>query len=68
MADTPEQIKEHSEDYKEDAWEDYTAGELGMFAHLLRKRATHRTNEKKAEKDRYDADNYEAMLRAKLKN
>lgn len=63
---TPKQIKEHAPRFRPDAWKDYTIGELAMWAHLLRKRADQRIEPEKATKDRADADNYEAMLRAAL--
>ena len=61
---TPDAIKEHAHRFKSDAWKQYTISELAMWVHLLRKRAEHRTEPEKAEKDRADADNYEAMLMA----
>lgn len=60
---TPKQIEEHSERFHHDAWRGYTVGELAMWVHLLRRRADMRTEPEKAQKDRVDADNYEAMLR-----
>ena len=62
-----DELKKHEPDYKPDAWRDYTAGELGMWVHLLRKRAAHRACPIKQAKDEADADNYEAMLREVLK-
>lgn len=64
--ETPESIKPHEGDYQRDAWQDYTAEELRWWVRLLRKRAEMRTDPTKAAKDRYDADNYEAMLDALL--
>ena len=63
---TPNQIETDAERFTPDAWQEYTSGELAMWVHLLRKRADMRTEPDKAEKDRTDADNYEAMLRASL--
>lgn len=60
-------IEKHQEDYKPNAWQNYTLGELAMWVHLLRKRAEHRTNEEKKAKDLYDADNYLWMLKEKMK-
>lgn len=60
-------ISEHQKDYKEGAWKNYTLGELGMWYDLLTKRAGHRTNQEKKEKDLYDAGNYLWMLKEKLK-
>lgn len=64
MPKTPDQIKPLSEDFVDGSWRNYTAFELAMWVHLLRKRASHRTDPEKAEKDRRDADNYNAMLEA----
>jgi hypothetical protein len=64
---TPEQIKPHAVKYNPDAWKDYSISELAMWVHLLRKRATMRTDPDKAAKDRMDADNYESMLRMHLR-
>jgi hypothetical protein len=63
---TPDKIKQHESKFKPDAWKDYTVAELAMWSHLLRKRADHRTDAEKALKDRQDADNYEAMMKAAL--
>jgi len=63
---TPVSIKKHQEDYKPKAWENYTLAELGNWVHLLAMRATHRANEKKREKDLYDAQNYLDMMQEKL--
>lgn len=60
---TPEQIKAHASDYHNGAWRDYAPLELWWWVHLLRKRAGHRTDPVKRDKDAYDASNYEAMLR-----
>jgi hypothetical protein len=59
---TPESIKAHSADYKDQAWKDYTVQELGMFVHLFVKRAKHRLNLDKKAKDLYDAQNYLNMM------
>jgi len=63
---TPDQIKKDEPRFAPDAWKDYTVGELAMWVHLLRKRAEMRTEPEKSAKDRADADNYEAMLKAIL--
>lgn len=60
-------IEKHKEDYKEDAWKNYTITELGNWVHLLCKRAEHRDNNEKAKKDLYDANNYLWMIEQKLK-
>lgn len=58
-------IERHSGDYKADAWKAYSDEELRWWVHLLRKRAEMRTDGPKKDKDLYDADNYEAMLKAR---
>ena len=63
---TPESIKEHAEKYQEGAWRNYGYDELAAWVHLLIKRASHRTQFEKAEKDLDDANNYFEMLRAKF--
>lgn len=65
-ANTPESIKPHAQDYSGRAWENYGFDELGNWIHLLAKRATHRTDERKMAKDLYDAQNYLNMMQAKL--
>lgn len=60
-------IEKHQKDYKPEAWKQYTLGELGMWVHLLTKRAGHRSNQEKREKDLYDASNYLWMLQQKIK-
>lgn len=60
-------IEKHEKDYKPEAWKQYTLGELGMWVHLLNKRAEMRSNQEKEEKDLYDASNYLWMLEQKLK-
>lgn len=63
---TPDAILEHSHKYKEGTWRNYSYEELAQWVSLLTKRAAHRTDFKKAEKDLYDANNYLAMLSAKF--
>ena len=63
---TPEQIKEHAHKYKEGAWRDYSYEELAQWINLLTRRASHRTELKKMEKDLNDANNYLAMLKSKF--
>lgn len=58
-------VAAHEADYKPRAWEEYTAEELGWWVRLLTKRAGHRADAAKREKDLYDAANYQAMLDAK---
>jgi len=63
---TPESIKKHSAHFKNSSWRTYSYEELANWIHLLTKRATHRTNSKKIEKDLYDAQNYLNMMQSKL--
>lgn len=63
---TPENIKSHSEDYKNQAWRQYSLDELGHWVALLAKRSTHRDNAEKRNKDLYDAGNYLSMMQAHL--
>jgi len=66
MAKTPEAIKPHVGDFKPSAWNAYSLLELGMWVHLLAKRAMHRASVPKRQKDLYDAQNYLTMMQAKL--
>ena len=66
MAKVPPEIVEHKDDYKDHIWEQYTLEELGYWVHLFCKRAGHRANQDKAQKDLHDAKNYLAMMREKL--
>lgn len=59
-------LKEHEQDYKAEAWKQYSMAELGQWVNLLCKRAAHRSNPEKREKDLYDAGNYLGMMKAKL--
>lgn len=63
---TPEQIKEHASKYKDGAWRNYSYEELAQWVQLLTKRAAHRMEFEKADKDLHDASNYLAMLQAKF--
>lgn len=63
---TPESIKKHSKEYKNGAWRNYSFQELANFVHLLSKRASHRTDGTKTQKDLYDAQNYLNMMQSKL--
>jgi len=60
-------IERHNEDYKKDAWHEYSLEELGAWVSLLSKRATHRSDLDKAQKDMYDAKNYYRMMGEMLK-
>lgn len=62
---TPEQIKPHADKYKDGTWRNYTYEELAQWVNLLIKRASHRTDVRKAEKDLTDANNYMMMFTAK---
>lgn len=66
MADTPEQIKQHSDKYKNGSWEDYTPEQLAHWVINMGIRATHRSNREKARKDIEDARTYLSMLEAWL--
>ena len=59
---TPESIYPYRGKYKDHSWEDYTPEELGMWVHLFIKRAYHRTQKEKIEKDLTDAQNYLNMM------
>ena len=63
---TPESIKEHQDKYHEGAWRNYGYEELAQWINLLTKRASHRTQFEKAQKDLDDANNYLEMLKAKF--
>jgi len=58
--------KFHKDDYKENAWMNYSYQELADWIHLLVKRAGHRSNSTKLNKDLYDAQNYLDMLKSKF--
>jgi len=62
MLETPESIKSHSGDYHYKSWTNYELSELGMWVHLLVKRAMHRSTKEKALKDLQDAQNYLNMM------
>lgn len=63
---TPESIKEHAHKFHDGAWRNYTYDELAAWVHLLIKRAAHRTQFAKSQKDLDDANNYLEMLKAKF--
>ena len=63
----PTALADHQADYHPKAWEQYTLAELGQWVHLFAKRAAHRANVEKAEKDLYDAQNYLDMMQATIK-
>ena len=66
MAETPRSCQSHQIDYEPSAWEAYTLSELGNWVYLLTKRAEHRTNLAKKDKDLHDAQNYLNMMQSKL--
>ena len=63
---TPEQIKPHADKYKEGTWRNYSYEELAQWINLLTKRAAHRTQFEKSQKDLDDANNYLEMLMSKF--
>ena len=66
MSTQPEQLDQYDAEYKPQAWEAYTLAELGWWVHLFAKRAGHRSDAEKRAKDLNDADNYLAMMKAKV--
>ena len=64
--ETPKGCEEHQPKYKQNAWQLYTIAELGQWVHLFMKRAEHRTDLAKREKDLIDAQNYLHMMQSKL--
>lgn len=60
--ETPASIEKDAAAYKQDAWKQYTPLELGNWVHLLVKRAGHRADVVKREKDLNDAQAYLDML------
>ncbi len=63
---TPESIIEHQSKYQNYAWRQYTVAELGQWVHLLVKRAGHRTDLAKKNKDLVEAQNYLDMMQAHI--
>ena len=63
---TPESAKQYENNYRSEAWQEYTLAELGQWVHLCAKRASHRANADKRSKDLRDAQNYLDMMQAKL--
>lgn len=66
MAKTPNGCVKHQEDYSPKAWEAYSLEELGNWVHLFAKRAQHRSNFAKKDKDLHDAQNYLDMMQSIL--
>jgi len=66
MAETPQSCVEHQDKYPAKAWEGYSLAELGYWVHLLTKRAKHRSDFAKKDKDLLDAQNYLNMMQSKL--
>jgi hypothetical protein len=63
---TPERIKPHADKYHDGAWRKYSYEELAQWVNLLTKRAGHRTQFEKSQKDLDDANNYLEMFKAKF--
>ena len=63
---TPEEIKEHSPRFYDNAWENYSLQELGSWVHLFVKRAYHRREKDKIRKDLTDAENYLQMMQSHI--
>ncbi len=59
---TPKEIVPHAPKYNNNSWQDYTLQELGNWVHLFSKRATHRADPEKRQKDLVDARNYWLMM------
>jgi len=68
MAETklPKSCEEHQPKYHNLAWMQYTLAELGQWVHLFVKRAGHRKDTVKREKDLTDAQNYLDMMQAHI--
>jgi hypothetical protein len=64
--ENPPALLAHEEDYHPEAWHEYTLAELGWWVHLLTKRAGHRKDGPKRDKDLEDAQNYLSMMQAIL--
>ena len=62
----PESCVEHQPKYHSLAWMQYTLAELGQWVHLFVKRAGHRKNAAKRNKDLTDAQNYLDMMQAHI--
>ena len=63
---TPKSIEKYQPEYHLLAWQEYTIMELGAWVHLFVKRATHRTEQAKKDKDLTDAQNYLDMIQAHI--
>ena len=62
-----EMLGEHQSKFKVKSWKNYTDEELRWWITLLRKRAEHRSDKDKRDKDLKDASNYTLMLNESLK-
>jgi len=62
MSELNNMLNEHQKNYHEGAWKDYTVEELEWWVKLFTKRANHRKDPVKKEKDLTDAKNYGMML------
>lgn len=63
---TPKEVQKYAGSYHDGAWRQYEAREFGEWAHLLLKRAVHRTQVEKRKKDLTDARNYALFLLARV--
>jgi len=68
MSELNSMLNEHQKNYHENAWKGYTVEELEWWVKLLNKRATHRKNTQREEKDLTDAKNYSMMLEEARRN
>jgi hypothetical protein len=60
-------LGEHQSKFKVKSWKNYSDEELEWWIKLLRKRAEHRSDEEKRNKDLKDASNYALMLNESMK-
>jgi len=65
-AGTPKGILKYASRYKDGTWRNYSFTELAQWVVLLAKRASHRAKFEDVIKDLDDAENYMAMMNAKL--
>jgi len=65
--DLDNMLNEHQSKFKVKSWKNYTDEELRWWIKLLRKRAEHRSDEEKRDKDLKDASNYALMLSESIK-
>jgi hypothetical protein len=60
-------LKKYEKEYEPEMWREYSMEELMWWVLNLTRRATHRTNLKKALKDTEDAKNYLWMMQELIK-